>query len=73
MKVIAKRGDNSYLVQTSENRARVADMDQNVFYPEFNLLSILARGYWEDYDDTDGSKLKEILAEAKEPEKAGMQ
>lgn len=53
MQIVAQQGKNpetaSYLIMTGPNRARVFDGDVNILYPEFNMQSILSRGYWEDY------------------------
>ena len=47
-KLILQRGEGTYLIQTDENMAQVGDWDDKERFPEFNLQSILARGYWED-------------------------
>ena len=47
-KVIAQRDNDAYLIQTGEETGQVVDWDDKERYPEFNLQSILARGYWED-------------------------
>ena len=47
-KIIAEQAEDIYLIQLSETTAQVADWDDKERFPEFNLQSILARGYWED-------------------------
>lgn len=53
MQIVAQQGKNpetaSYLIMTGPNRARVFDGDARIVFPEFNMHSILARGYWEDF------------------------
>jgi len=49
MEIIAKRGETSYLLETSLGMGRVLDLEQKVLFPELNIQSILARGYWEPY------------------------
>jgi len=67
MKVVAKRPGDVYLVQTEKDKGQIADLDEGHLYPEHFLLSILARGYWEDFDDADGEVLKRIQALDQEP------
>lgn len=47
-KIIAQQEGEAYLIQTGKETAQVVDWDDRVKFPEFNLQSILARGYWED-------------------------
>jgi len=47
-KVIAQQDQEAYLIQTSEELGQVVDWDDKERFPEFNLQSILARGYWEE-------------------------
>ena len=47
-KVIAQRDNDAYLIQTGEETGQVVDWDDKARFPEFNLQSILARGYWEE-------------------------
>ena len=47
-KIIAQQEGEAYLVQTGKETAQVVDWDDKERYPEDNLQSILARGYWED-------------------------
>jgi len=50
MKVIAQQGDTVYLIGVGKDLARVLDGEQNKLFPPFNVHSILARGYWENFD-----------------------
>ena len=47
-KIIAQQEGEAYLIQTGKETAQVVDWDDKERYPESNLQSILARGYWED-------------------------
>jgi hypothetical protein len=47
-KIIAQQEGEAYLIQTGEETAQVVDWDDKERFPEFNLQSILARGYWEE-------------------------
>ena len=47
-RIIAQRDNDAYLIQTGKETAQVVDRDDKERYPEDNLQSILARGYWED-------------------------
>jgi len=47
-KIIAQQDQEAYLIQTSQELAQVVDWDDKERFPELNLQSILARGYWED-------------------------
>lgn len=47
-KIIAQQDQEAYLIQTSEELGQVVDWDDKERFPEFNLQSILARGYWEE-------------------------
>ena len=47
-KIIAQRDGDAYLIQTGKVTALVIDWDDKVKFKEFNLQSILARGYWEE-------------------------
>ena len=45
--LIAKQeGSNRYLFKSGPRKGFVADMDLEVKYNEFNIESLLARGYW---------------------------
>ena len=47
-KIIAQQEGEAYLIQTGEETGQVVDGDDKARFPEFNLQSILARGYWEE-------------------------
>jgi len=68
MKVIAKQeGTQRFLIQTDKkDMAVITDLKEKIKFPEFNIDSIIARGYWEPYDhDEDLMKLLLKLPEAK--------
>ena len=54
MKVIAetgdvtKKGQGVVLIQTEKDVGFVYELDADFRYPDFNIHSILARGYWEE-------------------------
>ena len=60
-KIIAQQEGEAYLIQTGEETAQVVDWDDKERYPESNLQSILARGYWEDLTPPHPT-LEELLA-----------
>ena len=61
-KIVGKRSDTVFLVQVSETRARVLNLDTKVFYPPLLLQSIVARGYWKPYTAS-AEVLKELAAQ----------
>lgn len=61
MKLVAKRGDGVYLVETEPGKGRVLDTEQGQFFPAFNIHSILARGYWEAFEEDDALLQKLLL------------
>lgn len=61
--VVAIRGKSSFLLTSDGGKTgRVLNLNEGVFYPEFNFQSILMRGYWEEYtgDKTAEELIKEI-------------
>lgn len=52
MRVIAQRGMNDFLIdlEDEDHNAIVFDADVGIAYPPFYVESILARGYWEDFN-----------------------
>lgn len=66
MKILAKRGKNTYLILTKDHedplkrKGRVLSVICKTLYPEMKLDSILMRGYWEEYKGSQ-DKLKELL------------
>ena len=60
MKVIATQGKTVWLLLVRPKVGRVLDLERNKLFPEFNLDSIIARGYWEKASMSD-KKLKELL------------
>jgi hypothetical protein len=67
-KIIAQQGDEAYLIQLSAETAQVVDWGDfsKERFAEFNLQSILARGYWEDLTAPHPS-LEELLAIKENP------
>ena len=64
LNIIAHRGGGgTYLVVASDKGRRgfVASEEEGVRYPEMNLDSILARGYWEPFGH-DENLLQRVLA-----------
>ena len=53
MKIVARQGDEIYLVQVSETHARVLSLVVKRMFPSMLIDSILARGNWEFYEGTD--------------------
>lgn len=49
MKIVARRGKSTYLVDLGEGQGRVYDESTRTLHPALNLQSILGRGYWEPF------------------------
>ena len=60
--IIAKQGNDRYLVDVGEEKARVLDTVQRILFGPWHRESIIARGYWERYDAKPG-ELDDLLAE----------
>ena len=67
MKIIAKRDENTFLVdlETKDKKGFVADTKKKIRYKPFNIHSILIRGYWESAKNNKGlieqiRKFKEV-------------
>jgi hypothetical protein len=69
MRVIAKRGNEVYLILADDNpgaleqprpAARVLDLEQGILTRPMNAHSILARGYWEPAEIST-EELRELL------------
>ena len=65
MKVIAQRGMNDFLIdlEDEEHNAIVFDADEGIAYPPFFIESILARGYWEDFNGNEDEILFKLPKE----------
>lgn len=50
MKVVAKQGEERFLLQINEQKGRIIDLEQKKVFPENYIQSILLRGYWEEYN-----------------------
>lgn len=66
-KVVAQRGEHTFLVVDSENEnmGQVLDLEQGVLFRPMYVESLIARGYWEDCKKTD-KELAEMLKRVKE-------
>ena len=58
MKVVAKQGEDRFLLQINEQKGRIIDLEQKKVFPENNIQSILLRGYWEEYELTEEETMK---------------
>ncbi len=68
--IAVREGGDSVLVQTADELGQVADFKQKCRFPPFNLISIIARGYWND-PPSDAAARKKLLKRAlKLPERA---
>ena len=57
MRVIAQRGETDFLVDLeNDGLGRVVDVAEEKAYIPFNLVSIYARGYWEEVADEAGAE-----------------
>lgn len=50
MRIVAKRGKSTYLVDAGDGKGQVYDESTRTLHPPFNIQSILARGYWEPFE-----------------------
>ena len=49
MKIIAKKENaEHYLVDVDGDEGFIVDKDNEIRFPQIKILSILARGYWQD-------------------------
>lgn len=71
MKILGQRNENVYLLVEDgvseiedETQARILDDRQNLLFPWELGHSLLARGYWSDYDG--GADLNQMLNDAEE-------
>ena len=62
MKIIAQQPDQRYLVQTAKDKAFILDLKEERRWPEFNLQSLLARGYWEEFDGDQKPILRQMAS-----------
>jgi hypothetical protein len=67
MKIVGKQGTKRYLIDVGTDErgvplARVLDLRRRKLFKPFNAYSIVARGYWEEYDG-DQSILPELLSQ----------
>lgn len=72
MKIVATQGANRYLLVEdninkleNDTKSRVLDLNQQKLFPWFNLQSILARGYWKNYNGNQDI-LENLLSQVKE-------
>ncbi len=63
MQIVAKRGEAVFLLAVSNKVGRVLDMESSILYPENDLESIVARGYWENY--TGKQNAEELIKQVK--------
>jgi hypothetical protein len=64
--IIAQQGDSVYLLaDKSGKKGRVLSLKQGSLFKPFNLQSIIARGYWEEYKGSQ-SKMDELIDEVDE-------
>ena len=66
MEIIAIRGTRKYLVRINEKLGIVYDVNEDTLFPPFNLNSILARGYWEEYTGSQDQLLEKIRSKIKQ-------
>lgn len=60
-KIIATRSASGYLIDVGNNQGRVFDIEKKIIFTPFNINSILARGYWEDYP-SEGEEPMEVAS-----------
>ena len=58
MKIIAKQGEERFLLQINKQKGRIIDLEQKKVFQENNIQSILLRGYWEEYELTEEETMK---------------
>ena len=64
-KIVAKRGEELYLVKVSKDESRILDLNRLTYFPPFFTQSIIARGYWEVYKGKKG-ELEGLLKSVRE-------
>lgn len=62
-KVIARRGDEQFLVDIGEGSGRVFDARETKLYPPFELQRLLDRGYWQPVIDVSDELMAQVNAE----------
>ena len=67
-RIIAIQGEDCYLIEVDEKNSRVCEVKGGLpilIFPPFLTISILARGYWEEYTGPP-ELVDKLLAEAVE-------
>ena len=67
-RIIANQGDFCYLIEVDEKNSRVCEVKGGLpilIFPPFPTQSIIARGYWENFNGPP-ELVDELLAEAVE-------
>lgn len=69
MRLIGRRSEDCYLAEVEarpdgKRMARVLDLEQGIFFAPWPLHSILARGYWKEYEGTE-AELATLLERVK--------
>ena len=60
-KVVAKQGNSRYLIDVGNDKGVIVDTNTGETFKPFNIHSILARGYWNEYEGEDDSKILGML------------
>jgi hypothetical protein len=60
-KVVAKQGCCRYLVDVGDGKGVIVDMTAKHAFEPFNIQSIIARGYWEEYADDNEEDILRLL------------
>lgn len=66
--IIAQQGEDQLLLLYPNEQGRILDMTSKLLFPKSHYQSILARGYWEDYQGNHDVEL--LLQEARDSEAA---
>lgn len=66
--IIAQQGEDRLLLKYPDEQGRIVDVRNNVIWPSIHYLSILGRGYWDDYKGNHDVEM--ILANVRDSEAA---
>lgn len=60
--IVAKQPGNRWLVALPDDQGRIYDADEGQLYQPMPLVSIVARGYWEEVDEVDSAVQAKVEA-----------
>jgi hypothetical protein len=60
-KVIADRGEGTYLIDLGNHRGQIADTQTGVLWPPRHIDALISRGYWTPTDDVDAADVLALV------------